>query len=104
MISVAQKQNTCPVCAKVLCLILSLSKTKQRLEDSLTSHWVGGKTNKKNTASNSLHLLVMAKYYKYNYLLRTACHLPLMPLAMQNTARNTDPNTLLRSKTLSIMY
>lgn len=55
MINVAQKQNTYPVPAKILGLILSISKIKQRLENSTS---VGRrKINKKNLISNSVTLV-----------------------------------------------
>lgn len=87
MINVAQKQNTYPVRAKILGLILSISKTKQRLENSTS---LGRrKINKKNLISNSVTLVVVAEFCKYNYLLSTASCLLLMPVAVQSTARNT---------------
>lgn len=55
MINVPQKQNTYTVPAKILGLILSISKTKQKLENSTS---VGRrKINKKNLISNSLNLV-----------------------------------------------
>lgn len=55
MINVPQKQNTYTVPAKILGLILSISKTKQILEN-FTS--VGRrKINRKNLISNSLNLI-----------------------------------------------